>query len=242
VLREYYYSGVVVDAPDPVTRCVRLDLGFRVTVPYTFTLLRPSDDYPVGASVSAYIYPDTEDQLAGELLPASDREAAAGRYRYPATLIRVVDGDTIDARVFLGFSICIDERFRLLDVSAREIFGVDRDTPGYRKGLAAKRWLEERFAESGGAMMIWSHRRGKWRRWLAQVFLPTLTGCMNYRMIQAGVASYTGQSTGRRDPAPPRLTINLEPDLHTRLAERARTMDLTPATLAHTAITEYLEE
>jgi predicted transcriptional regulator len=37
-----------------------------------------------------------------------------------------------------------------------------------------------------------------------------------------------------------RLTINLEPDLHTRLTDRARTLDLTPATLAHTAITQYL--
>ena len=240
MVREYYYSAVVLDAPDPVTRRVRLDLGFRVTVPRTFTLLYPGDDYPVGAKVFAHIYPDTDDRIAGELVPQYDREAADARYKYPARLIRVVDGDTIDARVDLGFGISIDERFRLMDVSAEEIHGVTAGSPGHCKGLAAKRWLEERFTESDGFMTIWSHRQGKWRRWLAQIFVHTLRGCLNYRMIQAGVASHIGSDRGYRQPVSPRLTINLEPDLHTRLTDRARTLALTPATIAHTAITDFL--
>ena len=49
-----------------------------------------------------------------------------------------MDGDTIDARVDLGCSVSLDERFRLSDISAPEIFGASRSGPEYARGVSAK--------------------------------------------------------------------------------------------------------
>jgi len=41
-------------------------------------------------------------------------------YRYQAKLIRVVDGDTVDAEIDLGFNIYIRERIRLMGIDTPE--------------------------------------------------------------------------------------------------------------------------
>ena len=41
-------------------------------------------------------------------------------YKYKATIIRVVDADTVDAQVDVGFSITITHRFRLFNYDAPE--------------------------------------------------------------------------------------------------------------------------
>jgi len=43
-------------------------------------------------------------------------------YEYKAVVIRVVDGDTFDADVDLGFNLTMKARFRLNDVDTPEIF------------------------------------------------------------------------------------------------------------------------
>jgi len=71
-------------------------------------------------------------------------------YRYRAELDRVVDGDTLDVVIDLGFYIRIKERIRLEGV----------DTPvwcsaglgGIQKGLEAKEYVERRLAENGNQM------------------------------------------------------------------------------------------
>lgn len=42
-------------------------------------------------------------------------------YEYAATVVRVVDGDTIDARLDLGFDISFETRFRLTGINAPEM-------------------------------------------------------------------------------------------------------------------------
>ena len=58
-------------------------------------------------------------------------------YRYRATLRRVIDGDTVDCDVDLGFEIIAVERFRLLGINAPE-----KRKPTYDAGIAAKQHLE----------------------------------------------------------------------------------------------------
>lgn len=52
----------------------------------------------------------------------------AGPFQYNATLVRVVDGDTIDVELDLGFHIKMHERVRIANVDAPEIWG-KRATP-----------------------------------------------------------------------------------------------------------------
>ncbi len=49
---------------------------------------------------------------------------------------RVVDGDTVDGKIFLGFNVTIEVRFRLSKVDAPEPRGAEKDA-----GLAAKDYL-----------------------------------------------------------------------------------------------------
>jgi micrococcal nuclease len=56
-------------------------------------------------------------------------------YIYKAELIRVVDGDTVDLIIDLGFDTLRKERFRL--------YGVDAPEMNTAKGKAAKAWLED---------------------------------------------------------------------------------------------------
>ena len=59
-------------------------------------------------------------------------------YTYHATITRVIDGDTVEAVVDLGFQIRHTIRVRLLNVHAPELFsGTNRD-----KGAQAKAYLE----------------------------------------------------------------------------------------------------
>jgi len=56
-------------------------------------------------------------------------------YIYKAELVRVVDGDTVDLIIDLGFDTSRKERFRLYGIDAPEM-----NTP---EGKEAKEWLED---------------------------------------------------------------------------------------------------
>ncbi len=56
-------------------------------------------------------------------------------YKYFAEVIRIVDGDTIDLDVDLGFNIHFKERFRLSGINAPEIYSTKKDSEEYKKGM-----------------------------------------------------------------------------------------------------------
>ena len=56
-------------------------------------------------------------------------------YIYKAELIRVVDGDTVDLIIDLGFDTSRKERFRL--------YGIDAPEMNTAQGKEAKAWLED---------------------------------------------------------------------------------------------------
>lgn len=188
---QFVYRGRISDVLDSARSVVLLDLGFRVGTPRTFHLPKSHDQYTTGSEVIALVSRDDKGRWTGELLPGDDPDGLAMLWHYPATLIKVVDGDTIDARLDLGCSVSLDERFRLSDISAPEIFGVRRGEPDYARGVAAKAYLAARFSENGGAMTIVSSRQGKWRRWLAYIFVPDATMSLNLELVDVGFADFS---------------------------------------------------
>jgi len=66
---------------------------------------------------------------------------------YPAYMVRVVDGDTIDAILDLGFNIKLKERIRIQNIDAPETRTTD--TQEKVAGLAAKAFVESMFEASG---------------------------------------------------------------------------------------------
>ena len=61
-------------------------------------------------------------------------------YQYIAKLIRVIDGDTVDALVDLGFDVWVKKRIRLYGINTPETR--TRDLEEKKAGIAAKERLE----------------------------------------------------------------------------------------------------
>lgn len=58
-------------------------------------------------------------------------------YFYRATIVRVIDGDTIDVDLDVGFDTTLRKRLRFLDIDTFEVRGEEKE-----KGLVAKARLE----------------------------------------------------------------------------------------------------
>ncbi len=92
-------------------------------------------------------------------------------WEYRARLEEVVDGDTIDLKLDLGFDTYKIIRVRLKGVDTAEIFGVERDSDGYERGMKQKRFVEE-FLEADGdwpITFVSMEREGKFGRWLGDM-------------------------------------------------------------------------
>ena len=119
-------------------------------------------------------------------------------YIYKAELIRVVDGDTVDLIIDLGFDTSRRERFRL--------YGIDAPEMRTKEGKAAKAWLEDAFLFRKPLEAIYVQtiqlstkaKRDKYGRFLAVLYgeLPALVpivrhihpASINAQMITEGHA------------------------------------------------------
>ena len=64
-------------------------------------------------------------------------------FQYKATITNIVDGDTFDMDIDLGFNIHIHERVRLLDIDTPEKFGAEKDLGLIVKQYAIKHFLNK---------------------------------------------------------------------------------------------------
>jgi len=96
-------------------------------------------------------------------------------YQYVAKLHRVVDGDTLDLNVDLGFTVSVLVRFRLASINAPEMIGSSHDA-----GKAAKAGLEALLAlASKGMIYVESTGKDKYGRWVAKLtFVSTAGGAV----------------------------------------------------------------
>lgn len=88
-------------------------------------------------------------------------------YMYRAIVTRVVDGDTLDLDVDLGFHVRKKIRCRLLDVDTPEIHKVKKESLEYKAGMRAKIFVEDWLKENGNEVTISTEKgTGKYGRWL----------------------------------------------------------------------------
>ena len=99
------------------------------------------------------------------------------KYIYKAKLERVVDGDTVDALIDVGFDIWVKKRIRFMGVDAWE--SRTRDLEEKKKGLAAKARVIELLQETSskpGYFRLKSHGVGKYGRVLGEIFIQDAEG------------------------------------------------------------------
>ena len=87
-------------------------------------------------------------------------------YEYDIRVIRVVDGDTIDAQVDLGFKIHHNIRIRLFGINTPETR--TRDAEEKVKGKAATKRVKELIQEAD-RIILKSHGVGKFGRCLGEL-------------------------------------------------------------------------
>ena len=88
-------------------------------------------------------------------------------YEYQAKCLRVIDGDTIVARVDLGFHIAVEKTLRLRGVNTPEVR--TRNLIEKRKGLAAKARVVDLMEKNNFEFNLISYNVGKYGRVIADV-------------------------------------------------------------------------
>jgi micrococcal nuclease len=118
-------------------------------------------------------------------------------YEYRATVLNVVDGDTIDCQVQLGFGIVANFRFRLSGVDAPESYGPKATPEGQAAKLFTRAWLDAR----KGHLVVRTQKAsvetvgigdGAYGRWLASFLDDRDAASLADALIAAGY------DTGRR--------------------------------------------
>ena len=113
----------------------------------------------------------------------------AERFFRHAVVTDIVDGDTIDVKIDLGWSLSCEERLRLEHVNTPETRGSERE---------AGRWVTEQVREMmpvGTPVVIASlaydkngRVRGKFGRTVAHVYHAAEGWCLNERLLQDKLA------------------------------------------------------
>jgi len=103
-------------------------------------------------------------------------------YIYKAKLDRVVDGDTVDAHIDLGFDVTIHKRIRLAGIDSPE--SRTRDLEEKAKGLASKDKLVELLGD--GDFILESKEVGKYGRVLGVLIVEDIN--INDTLVEEGFA------------------------------------------------------
>ena len=99
------------------------------------------------------------------------------KYIYRAKLDRVVDGDTVDALIDVGFDIWFKKRIRFMGLDTWE--SRTRDLEEKKLGKLAKertRQLLEDVSSKSGYFRVKSHGLGKYGRVLGELFIMDANG------------------------------------------------------------------
>ena len=105
-------------------------------------------------------------------------------FTYEAKVMRVVDGDTIDALIDLGFDIHKKVRIRMVGINTPE--SRTRDLEEKKLGLAAKARLKEILKENKNKFILESQGVGKYGRCLGIIMINDKS--VNQQLITEGHA------------------------------------------------------
>ena len=114
------------------------------------------------------------------------------RFWYGATVLKVIDGDTLDLMIDLGFNIHHKIRVRLYGVNTPE--SRTKDLAEKAMGLKAKQFTEDWIARHKWVYInTIPDKNDKYGRILARIFSSddvnnALTACLNQDIIDAGYA------------------------------------------------------
>ena len=118
-------------------------------------------------------------------------------YEYSVRVDRVVDGDTVDCWIDLGYNLQIHKRIRFAGVNAPETR--TRNKEEKKRGLKAKEWLinkiDPKVVGSEKQILLKSYEYGKYGRVIGELFIVSGSRkqSINKMMLAEGlVTEYDG--------------------------------------------------
>lgn len=106
-------------------------------------------------------------------------------YQYKIKSIqKIIDGDTIDVEIDLGFGITTSQRIRLKYINAAETRTLNLEEKA--KGLAAKEWLKKELSREG-EWIIETQKEDKYGRYLGTLYCVGDSVTVNERMLNEGI-------------------------------------------------------
>lgn len=109
-------------------------------------------------------------------------------YEYQASVLRVVDGDTIDMTVDLGFRIHREIRLRLEGIDTHETYGVSKDSEEFIKGKVETQFVTDWLQVGDTIDFEWPYtvrteKVGKFGRYLAEIERRTDHAILNDDLV-----------------------------------------------------------
>lgn len=106
-------------------------------------------------------------------------------YTYKAKILSVYDGDTCTADIQLGFYVIAHKvKLRLYGINTPEIRGGTAETK--KAGITARDWLREQILDK--EVTVKSFGKGKYGRWLVEIYLEEDEISLNQQLIDKGFA------------------------------------------------------
>jgi micrococcal nuclease len=108
-------------------------------------------------------------------------------YQYKVKKInRIIDGDTVDVDIDLGFGVTLSHRVRLKGINAAETRTLNAEEKA--KGLEAKEWLKKELSREG-EWVIETVKEDKYGRILGTLYCVGDTVTVNERMLNEGIVN-----------------------------------------------------
>ena len=112
-------------------------------------------------------------------------------YEYRTEVVRIVDGDTLDANIQLGFDVTLTkQRIRLYGIDTPE--SRTRNLEEKKRGLLSKKYLSD-LCPKGSFIRLKSRDKGKFGRILGVIYKEDEKISINQHLCEEGYAvPYTG--------------------------------------------------
>tara|TARA_R100000008_G_C3585093_1_gene171623 strand:- start:2187 stop:2522 length:336 start_codon:yes stop_codon:yes gene_type:complete len=106
-------------------------------------------------------------------------------YEYRALCVKIIDGDTIEAFIDLGFDLWTRKRIRLFGINTPEIR--TKNLEEKQKGIAAKGFLRLTLEKNNYEFILLSRGVGKYGRCLGEIFIDDTN--VNQLLLKEGHAT-----------------------------------------------------
>lgn len=110
--------------------------------------------------------------------------------KFEAEVTKVVDGDTLDLTIFLGFDVSVNIRVRLFGIDTPEVHGVKKESKEYKKGIKASEFVHGWLDDNGSNVVVetFKQKKGKYGRWIARIYSKDESKILNEDLFTSGNA------------------------------------------------------